>query len=64
MAEARPNIVLFMMDQLFRIGEDPEEQRNLAGDPACAGVRRELRDLVILQDYPHSPREVFSLGVH
>lgn len=55
-------------EQLFRIADDPDEQRNLAGDPAYACIRRELRDrlldLIILQDYPHSPREVFSLGVH
>ena len=55
-------------EQLFRIADDPEEQHNLAGDPAHAAVRRELRDRlleqIVLQDYPHSPREVFSLGVH
>lgn len=55
-------------EQLFRIADDPEEQHNLAGDPAYGDVRRDLRDRlleqIILQDYPHSPREVFSLGVH
>jgi len=55
-------------EQLFHVADDPEEQRNLAGDPAHTAVRRDLRDRlleqIILQDYPHSPREVFSLGVH
>ena len=55
-------------EQLFPVADDPEEQHNLAGDPGYAAVRRDLRDrlleLIILQDYPHSPREVFSLGVH
>jgi arylsulfatase A-like enzyme len=55
-------------EQLFSLREDPDEQKNLAGDPAYASLRREMRDRlleeVILQDYPHTPRECFSLGVH
>ena len=55
-------------EQLFHLGNDPDETINLAGDLAYAGVRREMRDRllekVLLQDYPHSPRELFSLGVH
>ena len=43
-------------EQLFHLAEDPDEQHNLAGDPAYATVRNELcerlLDLVILQDYP------------
>ena len=55
-------------EQLFHLAEDPDAQRNLAGDPAHAAVRNELRDrlldLVILQDYPHTGRDLFALGVH
>ena len=55
-------------EQLFRLADDPDETRNLAADPAHAAVRRDLRDrlldLIIRQDYPHSPRERFALGVH
>jgi hypothetical protein len=55
-------------EQLFAVREDPEEQRNLAGDPGHARVRQELRDLlfdqVVLQDYPHPPRGLFALDVH
>ena len=36
--------------------------------PAHAATRNELRDrlldLVILQDYPHTHRDLFALGVH
>ena len=55
-------------EQLFHLAEDPGEQRNLAADPAHAATRNELRDrlldLVILQDYPHTHRDLFALGVH
>ena len=55
-------------EQLFRLSEDPDEQRNLAGDATHAAVRREMRDrlldLVILQDYPSTVRSLFALGVH
>jgi len=55
-------------EQLFDLRNDPDETVNLAGDAAYGGVRREMRDRlleeVLLQDYPHSPRELFSLGVH
>jgi hypothetical protein len=55
-------------EQLFHLSEDPDEQRNLAGDPAFATVRRNMRDRllehVILQDYPQSPRDLFAIGVH
>jgi choline-sulfatase len=54
--------------QLFDVREDPQEQDNRAGDPACAAVRRELRDrlmeMAILQDYPLTQRELFGLGLH
>jgi arylsulfatase A-like enzyme len=55
-------------EQLFDLGSDPDETRNLASDPASAEVRAEMRDrlleLVILQDFPNSPRERFAFGVH
>lgn len=55
-------------EQLFDLVSDPDEQKNLPGDPAYASVRQELRDrlmeLIILQDYPHTPRELFAHGVH
>jgi arylsulfatase A-like enzyme len=55
-------------EQLFHLRNDPDETRNLASDPRHAHVRQRLRDrlleLIILQDYPHTPRERFALGVH
>ena len=55
-------------EQLFRIREDPNEMRNLAFDPRFASARTRLRDrlmeLMVLQDYPHTPRSRFALGVH
>jgi len=55
-------------EQLFDLEDDPDEQHNLAGDPAFRAVRQELRDmlmdLIILQDYPHTIRELFAHGVH
>ena len=55
-------------EQLFDLQDDPGEQNNLACDPPHAEVRRELRDqlleLIILQDYPKTRRDLFSLGVH
>ena len=54
-------------EQLFDLKHDPDEQRNLARDPAYDGTRRDLRDrlleLLIVQDYPHSPRGRFAYGV-
>jgi hypothetical protein len=46
----------------------PAGTEDLAGDPSFAGVRREMRDMlldaVILQDHPHPPRGLFAQGVH
>jgi len=54
--------------QLFKVDEDPHEQENLVDDPDFEDVRRELHDCllehVVLQDYPHSPRDRFAYGVH
>ncbi len=55
-------------EQLFCLAEDPDETRNLAGDPEAAEVRAGLRntllEAIILQDHPHTPRNLFRLGVH
>ena len=55
-------------EQLFRIREDPNETKNLAFDPRFANARSRMRDrlleLMVLQDYPHTPRSRFALGVH
>ena len=55
-------------EQLFHLSEDPDEQRNLTGDPGYAEVRSRMRDRllehVILQDHPQPPRDLFAIGVH
>ena len=55
-------------EQLFNLVDDPDEQVNLAGEAEFAEVRSEMRDrlleMVILQDYPHSPRSRFAYDVH
>ena len=53
-------------EQLFDLAADPDEQRNLAGDPAYDGPRRELADrlfeLVAGEGYPNSPRALYGIG--
>jgi len=55
-------------EQLFDLAADPDEQHNVVADPAFADIRRELRDqlveLIVLQDFPKTRRELFALGVH
>jgi len=55
-------------EQLFDLRADPDEQANLAMLPEHAGTRQELRDrlmeLIVLQDYPKTRRDLFALGVH
>jgi len=55
-------------DQIFDIEADPDEQKNLARDPAHAKTRSRLRDrlmkLIVMQDYPKTRRELYALGVH
>jgi arylsulfatase len=55
-------------EQMFDLRTDPDEQRNLVADPSYSSVRQDLRDqlleLVVMQDYPKTRRELFALGVH
>ncbi len=55
-------------EQLFSLKNDPDEQHNLVGDSNYARIRGEMRDRlleqIILQDYPHTRRDCFSLGVY
>ena len=55
-------------EQLFHICDDIDETRNLAGETGHAETRRALRDRLleelVLQDFPHPPRDLFALGVH
>ena len=55
-------------EQLFDLRHDPDEQHNLAADPASASIRQRLRDklleLIVMQDYPKTRRDLFALGVH
>lgn len=55
-------------EQLFNLRNDPDEQLNLAGNPAFAALRAEMRDRlldqIVLQDFPHTRRDCFSLGVY
>ncbi len=55
-------------EQLFRLIDDPDEQRNLLADPALARTRQHLRDrlmeCIVMQDYPHPLRELLAHGVH
>jgi arylsulfatase len=54
-------------EQLFSMKTDPDEQKNLAGDPGYARVRTEMRDRlleqIIMQDHPHTQRDRFGLGI-
>ena len=54
-------------EQLFWLKDDPDEQHNLAGDAGYTSRRTELRDRlleeIVLQDYPHTRRDCYSLGV-
>ena len=55
-------------EQLFDIESDPDEQNNLINNPEYASVRQELKDrlmeLIIAQDFPVSPRDLFCSGIH
>ena len=55
-------------EQMFDLRTDPDEQHNVVADPAYAAERLALRDrlleLIVMQDYPKTRRELFALGVH
>ena len=55
-------------EQMFDLQDDPDEQHNMVADLDYAQIRQELRDklmeMIVLQDYPKSRRELFALGVH
>jgi arylsulfatase A-like enzyme len=55
-------------EQMFDLRSDPDEQHNVVADPAYARQRQALRDrlleLIVMQDYPKTRRELFALGVH
>ncbi|MCM3658588.1 sulfatase-like hydrolase/transferase [Agromyces mediolanus] len=53
-------------EQLFDLVDDPDEQRNLAADPAWRTTRDELftrlTELIIAEGFPNSPRELYRIG--
>jgi arylsulfatase A-like enzyme len=55
-------------EQLFDLEVDPAETRNVARDPAYAATRNELLErllgAVVHQDYPHTRRNLYAIGVH
>ena len=55
-------------EQMFDLSKDPDEQENIVADPSHADDRQQLRDrlmeLIILQDYPKTRRDLFAFGVH
>lgn len=55
-------------EQLFDLAADKGEQYNLAGDQKFTDIKKKLKDqlmeLIIMQDYPKTRRELFALGVH
>lgn len=55
-------------EQLFDLEDDPQEINNLANDSEYDDIHKELKDNlldeIILQDYPHPPRDLFAHGVH
>lgn len=55
-------------EQLFNLQYDPDEQNNLVSDPSCEDIRHSLRDqlleMIVLQDFPHTPRDLYAQGVH
>ncbi|MFM1654214.1 sulfatase [Brevibacillus sp. B_LB10_24] len=55
-------------EQMFHLGKDVNEQNNIVSNPEFADVRQKLRDrlmdLIVLQDYPKTPRNLVKLGVY
>jgi arylsulfatase len=61
---ARHSYTVFLRktgEHLFDLKTDPQEEKNLAAEPAHAEIRRQLRnqlfEKVVEQDYPHTLRE-------
>ena len=54
--------------QLFDLQKKPDEQLNLVADTNYLGIRQKLQyqlmELIILQDYPKTRRELFALVVY
>jgi arylsulfatase A-like enzyme len=55
-------------EQLFDLQNDADETINHSENPAYADIRLDLREKlmndIVLQDYPPSRRNLFSIGVH
>jgi arylsulfatase len=55
-------------EQLFDLIADPDEQINLKGDVNYTEILRDLKDrlmeLIIMQDYPKTRRNLYAMGVH
>lgn len=49
-------------EQLFDLRTDLDEQYNVVANPAYAVER--LLEMIVMQDYPKSRRELLALGVH
>ncbi len=58
----------FSGEQLFDLINDPNEQNNLANNDDYKEIKRNLKDvmmeLIIKQDYPKTPQNLFGLGAH
>lgn len=55
-------------EQLFDLRSDADETQNLVSDPRYSSIRTDLRDrlieLIVMQDYPKTRRELYQLGTH
>jgi arylsulfatase A-like enzyme len=55
-------------EQLFDLAADPGEQQNLVADASHretkAALRDQLMELIVMQDYPKTRRELWAFGVH
>jgi arylsulfatase A-like enzyme len=55
-------------EQMFNLHQEPDEQRNIVAEAEYSEIRQELRDklmeLIVMQDYPKTRRELFAFGVH
>jgi len=55
-------------EQMFDLREDPDEQNNVVNRAEYAELKKDLRkklmELIVMQDFPKTRRELFALGVH